>query len=54
MVKNITQRIKLKTGIRKSRTTGKKIIKNTRRRFKTAIDKLPETLGLDKRVGVGL
>lgn len=47
-------RKKLKFGIRKSRNIGKKIIKKTKRRFRTAIDKLPETLGLDKRVGVGL
>lgn len=31
---------------------GKKIIRKIRRRFTTALDKVPEEVGLDKKVGV--
>ncbi len=37
---------------RKIRKRGRKIIKRIRRRFNTAIDRIPEQVGLNKEVGV--
>ncbi len=38
----------------KIRKRGQKVIRKIRKRFSIAIDKIPEEVGLDKKVGVQL